>query len=397
MNFNSIFSPEGSDGLNACIGGDNIHDFYSYAEGYFNAANHLCDKVISERLTGDLDIVILPILYSVRHGIELALKAHLLNLRECNIEISDNDAYGHDINTLWSYLKDKTPRDPRFTDIISSIDHIISEMAKLDPTAQEFRYPTRTDNNQTIPNRKLINYLALQLIITELTSKLKCFLNESECYIAEYRTETRTKELNREQLSELSILLPNHETWKDESSDFSIKKSEFIEKYHLSSNAFSRAIKLIERHREFAGNIGIESDISIFDSDIIAAMMNNHNSRKCEVNDKPTSGIVKISDIVVSNEFPEHDFFQTIKDRISIDDIIKMETICYMALKGEYSEFFNDRLQTNLEKINNASDEEKEKIKYDTFIHQYSKTTFLNDFKSGLRLIGRPTLAAIIN
>ncbi|HGA4863180.1 TPA: hypothetical protein ACISVM_004177, partial [Salmonella enterica subsp. enterica serovar Wangata] len=94
MNFNSIFSPEGSDGLNACIGGDNIHDFYSYAEGYFNAANHLCDKVISERLTGDLDIVILPILYSVRHGIELALKAHLLNLRECNIEISDNDAYG---------------------------------------------------------------------------------------------------------------------------------------------------------------------------------------------------------------------------------------------------------------------------------------------------------------
>ncbi|HGA5706550.1 TPA: hypothetical protein ACIS1D_004582, partial [Salmonella enterica subsp. enterica serovar Wangata] len=134
-----------------------------------------------------------------------------------------------------------------------------------------------------------------------------------------------------------------------------------------------------------------------FDSDIIAAMMNNHNSRKCEVNDKPTSGIVKISDIVVSNEFPEHDFFQTIKDRISIDDIIKMETICHMALKGEYSEFFNDRLQTNLEKINNASDEEKEKIKYDTFIHQYSKTTFLNDFKSGLRLIGRPTLAAIIN
>lgn len=397
MNFNSIFSPEDSDGLNACVGGDNIHDFYSYAEGYFNAANYLCDKVISERLTGDLDIVIFPILYSVRHGIELALKSHLSNLRDCGINITDGDIHGHDIDILWGCLKEKTPMTPIFIEIISSIDHLIIEIAQLDPTAQEFRYPVRTDNNQTIPDRKLINYLALQSIITKLTSQLKYFLNESECYIVEHRTESRTNELSREQLSELSILLPNRETWQNENSGFSIKKSELMEKYNLSSNAFSRAIKFIERHREFAGNIGIESDISIFNNDIIAAMVNSHNSRKCKGNDQPTSSIVKISDIVISNEFPDHDFFQTIKDRISIDDIIKMETVCYMALKGEYSEFFNDRLQANLEKINNVSDEEKEKIKHDTFIHQYSKTTFLNDFKTGLKLIGRPTLAAIIN
>jgi hypothetical protein len=397
MNFNSIFSPEDSDGLSACVGGDNIHDFYSYAEGYFNAANYLCDKVISERLIGDLDVVIFPILYSVRHGIELALKSHLSNLRDCGINITDGDIHGHDIDILWGYLKKKTPMTPIFIEIISSIDPLIIEIAQLDPTAQEFRYPIRTDNNQTIPDRKLINYLALQSIITKLTSQLKYFLNESECYIVEHRTEIRTNELSREQLSELSILLPNRETWKNENSDFPIKKSEFMEKHNLSSNAFSRAIKLIERHREFAGNIGIESDISIFNNGIIAAMINSHNSRKCKWNDKPTSSIVKISGIEISNDFPEHDFFQTIKDHISIDDIIKMETICYMALKGEYSEFFNDRLQANLGKINNASDEEKEKIKYDTFIHQYSKTTFLNNFKSGLKLIGRPTLAAIIN
>ncbi|EAU5647497.1 hypothetical protein EF982_19700, partial [Salmonella enterica] len=304
MNFNSIFSPEDSDGLNACVGGDNIHDFYSYAEGYFNAANYLCDKVISERLTGDLDIVIFPILYSVRHGIELALKSHLSNLRDCGINITDGDIHGHDIDTLWSCLKEKTPRAPIFIEIISSIDHLITEIAQLDPTAQEFRYPVRKDNNQIIPDRKVINYLALQSSITELTSQLKCFLNASECYVEEHKTETRTKELSREQLSELSDLLPNRDTWGNDDSDFLIKKSEFIDKYDLSNKAFERAIKLIEGHREFAGNIGIESDISILNDKIITLIINNHSSRKFKVANKSEGGIVKISDIMISNEFP---------------------------------------------------------------------------------------------
>ncbi|WP_209270045.1 hypothetical protein, partial [Salmonella enterica] len=70
--------------------------------------------------------------------------------------------HGHDIDTLWSCLKEKTPRAPIFIEIISSIDHLITEIAQLDPTAQEFRYPVRKDNNQIIPDRKVINYLALQ-------------------------------------------------------------------------------------------------------------------------------------------------------------------------------------------------------------------------------------------
>jgi hypothetical protein len=397
MNFNSIFSPEDSDGLNACVGGDNIHDFYSYAEGYFNAANHLCAKVISERLTGELDIVIFPILYSVRHGIELAIKSHLWNLRECNIEITDGDIHGHDINILWGCLKEKTPNDPRFVGIIKVIDQFIIDISQLDPTAQEFRYPVRKDNNQTMPDRKIINYRAIQASITDLTSQLKRLLNESECFVEERRTKTCTKELSREQLSELSNLLPNRGSWGNTESGFSIKKSEFIEKYQLSNNAFDRAIKLIEKHAEFSGNLGIESDISIFNDDIITAIINNHNSRRTKSANSSRNGIVKISDIVISNEFPDHDFFQTLKEIITIDDVIKMETICYMALKGEYSEYFNDRLQVNLEKIKNISDEEKEKIKYETFIHQFSKTTFLSDFKSGLKLIGRPALAAMID
>ncbi|NJG69317.1 hypothetical protein, partial [Salmonella enterica] len=88
-------------------------------------------------------------------------------------------------------------------------------------------------------------------------------MNASKCYVEEHKTETRTKDLSREQLSELSDLLPNRDTWWNDDSDFLIKKSEFIDKYDLSNKAFERAIKLIEGHREFAGNIGIESDISI--------------------------------------------------------------------------------------------------------------------------------------
>uniref|UniRef100_UPI001BAE6599 hypothetical protein n=1 Tax=Salmonella enterica TaxID=28901 RepID=UPI001BAE6599 len=61
--------------------------------------------------------------------------------------------------------------------------------------------------------------------------------NVSECYVEEHKTETRTKELSREQLSELSDLLPNRDTWGNDDSDFLIKKSEFIDKYDLSNKA----------------------------------------------------------------------------------------------------------------------------------------------------------------
>lgn len=110
-------------------------------------------------------------------------------------------------------------------------------------------------------------------------------------------------------------------------SDFSIKKSGFIEKYQLSNNAFTRAIRFIENHREFAGNIGIDSDISIFNTDIITKIVSNCKSRKPAAIDKPTNDIANISDIVINNNFPEHAFFQTIKDSITIEDVIKLETV----------------------------------------------------------------------
>ncbi|WP_161983470.1 hypothetical protein [Escherichia albertii] len=104
--------------------------------------------------------------------------------------------------------------------VILSINQVVIEIAKLDPTAQEFRYPVRTDNAQTIPDRIIVNYLNLQTIITELASQLKHLLNESECYVKECRTGTLTKELSREQLLELSKFLPNRDTWREKIAIF---------------------------------------------------------------------------------------------------------------------------------------------------------------------------------
>ncbi|WP_339053848.1 hypothetical protein [Arsenophonus endosymbiont of Crataerina pallida] len=340
INFDSIFLAKKSHGLNAYA--SNI-DCFTYAEGYFNIAEDACNKIISDRLIGELDIQIFPILYSLRHGIELALKFHLNNLRKCNVNISNKEIYGHNIKKLWDCLKNKTPLDPRFTEKITYLNSTIMRIAELDPDAQIFRYP-ETTNNQKWPDNKTINFPILKSIIVELSSNLKCFMNESECFIKERKTGTYTNELTRYQLSELANSLPSIESWKNDKNDcFCNIKAEFINKYGISNRAFSGAVDLIKTHREFAGRIGIESNVTIFSSEIIIDIINAHKK-----NNQPTNsnnGLVNKSEIDLDIKFSSYNYYKTIKDNITIADVIKMETIFYMALKNIYSEFFDNCLQ----------------------------------------------------
>lgn len=70
---NDPFFKRGSDAdWNACIGPQG--DEENYIDGYIEAAIELSNAVITNTLLGKRDTLILPILYNVRHGIELALK-----------------------------------------------------------------------------------------------------------------------------------------------------------------------------------------------------------------------------------------------------------------------------------------------------------------------------------
>ena len=71
----------------------------------------------------------------------------------------------------------------------------------------------------------------------------------------EYKTGTFTKSLSREQLKEISKLLPNPHIYND-----SIKGVKILiqEKYKISSNEFDNALDIINKHREFSNNRGKE-------------------------------------------------------------------------------------------------------------------------------------------
>lgn len=65
---------------NACIGPQG--DEENYADGYMEAAVRLAQMVIKERLYGSRDTLVLPILYTARHALELTLKYTVRLLHE---------------------------------------------------------------------------------------------------------------------------------------------------------------------------------------------------------------------------------------------------------------------------------------------------------------------------
>ena len=84
--------------------------------------------------------------------------------------------------------------------------------------------------------------------ISEILENTQCFLYNLRM---EYKTGTFTKSLSREQLKEISKLLPNPHIYND-----SIKGVKILiqEKYKISSNEFDNALDIINKHREFSNN-----------------------------------------------------------------------------------------------------------------------------------------------
>src|ERR1700730_3063378 len=70
---NSLFRPGPNSSLNACVGRNGCPaDFSRLARGFFEAGNRLVESAkISNK---DVDLLIYPLVFNYRHGVEAALK-----------------------------------------------------------------------------------------------------------------------------------------------------------------------------------------------------------------------------------------------------------------------------------------------------------------------------------
>lgn len=139
---NDLFRPASPTDLNACVGSNGgPYNYRDYALGYFEAGSRIVNSLLSDRWM--LDVVIYPLVFTYRHGIELSLKdlASRLPLawdQEPKVKLT------HVLSDNWvkikAYLKREQEFDPENT-LIDQVDTILKDFLDIDQTGEVFRYP----------------------------------------------------------------------------------------------------------------------------------------------------------------------------------------------------------------------------------------------------------------
>ncbi|GEC30656.1 hypothetical protein [Sinorhizobium fredii] len=184
---NALFKGGESTELNACVGSNGgPYDLIDYGKGFFDGAQEIIKAVRNGAFY--VDVLVYPVCFSFRHGIELYLKA----LVKSSITFNGSDrVYGknHSIDEYWKMIVEEFEKfDDRVIDKseIATVTPIINDFVQIDPTGQVFRYPEDIAGNAHLDGLGLINLDVLSEGMTVLHALLENWYYRIEG-ILEYR------------------------------------------------------------------------------------------------------------------------------------------------------------------------------------------------------------------
>jgi len=133
-------------------------DWWNYYGQYKNAIDELVNGIEKNI---PIDTISLPLLFMIRHSIELGLKANILKLQEANPTIEEIKLSGtksHSIEILYNKFEEHLNLITKSYEIRESIQEEISnylknfeplkdKLHKLDKCSFNFRYPVDTKGN----------------------------------------------------------------------------------------------------------------------------------------------------------------------------------------------------------------------------------------------------------
>lgn len=141
-------------------------DLHLYAAGFRQGAEALLAHV---RSTGhDQDFLVYPIVYNLRHAVELLVKQVIRAGRNLIDEPGDFPD-GHRLNNLWAtckpILKRIWPNDPAY----AKVEKVIEKLCELDPEGEAFRYPVTSKKSGRLPTLDNdLRYLDLAALVEEV-------------------------------------------------------------------------------------------------------------------------------------------------------------------------------------------------------------------------------------
>lgn len=405
---NSTFTGGSPTWANACVGDNGQPSYSEYANGFSSAANLLIKSVLNaEGIRLPVDEYIYPICFNMRHSIELRIKQAIIDLKKISKHgrcIKEYNLEGsHDIGSLWKYFVESSKKiDRRYESFTSTLDESITDIAKVDPTGQTFRYPFNNENRKHLTKVSVINVANLYSRFNKIESELNDMQRLNDELICEYSWETYTKKLSRADLESISPSLPNISTWGDD--DFVSIKKEIRKKYSLSNNEFSKALNIIKDHIEFSYFVGLDKNLAYITEKTLCVFFECWN-KEHEIEGRLTSS----QSIFHYSDFSPEKFIDDLKisaqidkenwDRISkeltIEEIAEVNALFYFARDKDYSERFEFQRNMDIEKFQrekNRSDKDYRK----SVMLLIGKTNVIENVVMSLFFLKQTTLASYL-
>lgn len=400
---NSTFRGAEPTWANACVGENGQPSYWEYAKGFSQAATILIDLALSHRgLKHPVDELVYPVCFNMRHSIELRLKgaiAELAVIENYRSRRIDFDSTGtHDIQKIWSFFTEKAREaDNRYESIIQRLDKTICDFAEIDASGQTFRYPLNKESQKHLVEVSLINFLVLKKSFTEIEVVLDELYQLSKYLCDEYSWGTYTNKLSRRDLFELVSLLPSRSLWGN--PRFREKKEELKNRFQISSNEFSKAIKLIESNYEMASEIEVsiplcgvnEVDISEFFG-LWAKQRESELLQDRKGSRTVSSSAVEWFESIKKDLILFDEVWNLIQGKISPEKLAGLQALYYFARELKFSEryeqIYNEALEEfRLKFLSGANSLRKD------FFHLYEKTNALDNILKSLYFLGRAEIA----
>jgi hypothetical protein len=405
-NKNSTFCNSEPTWANACVGDNGSPGYYEYSKGFSTAANVLIDQVLSKKMDLEIDDLVYPVCFNMRHSVELRLKGAIKELsfvaKAKNHEFSFDLTGSHDIGNIWGFFKFHSELlDGRYNKINSLIAKTISDIAEVDATGQTFRYPLSKESKKHLTDVASINFFRLKERFEELEINLDK-LHELNLWLKEeYSYGTFTSKLSRPMIYRLARELPPKSDWG--TPEFKNEKQKLMCKYGIGSRDFSKAVDKIKNHHFLSPMIGEPLPLK----GIVPDQLFFFFDRWIPLNTKSLTTSSQSLGLDYWNR--KKSIFDDMKYRISATDAIWIEVegrltpeylaglhaLFYFSLNKLYVEFYENLYRVTISEINSNFKVGAQEVR-ESFMHIFDKTNVLHSILISLFALGHNSLAEAI-
>lgn len=245
----------------ACVGENGGTDNESILTGFRSTVKLIIYDI--KNGNGTEDELIYPLVFSIRHCIELSIKIAVEYIRDIysiknqNFPILDTDLHTHDIEELAGILRSLYSTDRRIKDLFE-LPLQYSKDYFFDKKGDVFRYEKDTSGGESL-KRLNISQISISILESKFDRMYYLYsygLSVLASVTEEYSIGSYTRDLSRNDIEAISRQLPQYSEWSV-GKGLDDCKERIREKYSVSNRQISEAITYIMNNPLFASNIGI--------------------------------------------------------------------------------------------------------------------------------------------